>query len=90
MLLLAVDGTVLSLPVLLLSADLTPSVTELICDVSSFALAGLLVTVGSLGDCIGFKRLLLIGAAGFGLGSSPRPPAGSSPPACCSASPAQS
>jgi DHA2 family multidrug resistance protein-like MFS transporter len=70
-LLLAVDGTVLSLAVPALSADLDPSATQLlwIGDVYSFALAGLLVTMGSLGDRIGRKRLLLIGAAGFGLAS---------------------
>jgi MFS transporter, DHA2 family, multidrug resistance protein len=70
-LLLAVDGTVLSLAVPALSADLAPSATQLlwIGDVYSFALAGLLVTMGSLGDRIGRKRLLLIGAAGFGLAS---------------------
>ncbi len=70
-LLLAVDGTVLSLAVPALSADLAPSATQLlwIGDVYSFALAGLLVVMGALGDRIGRKRLLLIGAAGFGLAS---------------------
>jgi MFS transporter, DHA2 family, multidrug resistance protein len=66
-LLLAVDGTVLSLAVPALSEALDPSATELlwIGDAYSFALAGLLVTMGTLGDRIGRKRLLLIGAAGF-------------------------
>lgn len=70
-LLLAVDGTVLSLAVPALSADLAPSAVQLlwIGDVYSFALAGLLVPMGSLGDRIGRKRLLLIGAVGFGLAS---------------------
>jgi DHA2 family multidrug resistance protein-like MFS transporter len=70
-LLLAVDGTVLSLAVPALSAALNPSATQLlwIGDVYSFALAGLLVTMGSLADRVGRKRLLLIGAAGFGLAS---------------------
>jgi DHA2 family multidrug resistance protein-like MFS transporter len=70
-LLLAVDGTVLSLAVPALSADLAPSATQLlwIGDVYSFALAGLLVVMGALGDRIGRKRLLLIGAVGFGLAS---------------------
>lgn len=66
-LLLAVDGTVLSLAVPALSEALDPSATELlwIGDAYSFALAGLLVTMGTLGDRIGRKRLLLIGAAAF-------------------------
>lgn len=70
-LLLAVDSTVLSLAVPSLSADLAPSPTQLlwIADVYSFALAGLLVTMGNLGDRIGRKRLLLMGAAGFGAAS---------------------
>lgn len=70
-LLLAVDATVLSLAVPSLAEDLNPSATQLlwIVDVYSFALAGLLVTMGNLGDRIGRKRLLLIGAAGFGVAS---------------------
>jgi MFS transporter, DHA2 family, multidrug resistance protein len=69
--LLAVDGTVLSLAVPALSEALQPSAVELlwIGDVYSFALAGLLVTMGTLGDRIGRKRLLMIGAVGFGLAS---------------------
>ncbi|MCZ8379980.1 MFS transporter [Mycobacterium sp. CPCC 205372] len=69
--LLAVDATVLSLAVPSLAEDLDPSATQLlwIVDVYSFALAGLLVTMGNLGDRIGRKRLLLIGAAGFGAAS---------------------
>ncbi|RAV06034.1 MFS transporter [Mycolicibacterium sp. GF69] len=70
-LLLAVDATVLSLAVPSLAESLNPSATQLlwIVDVYSFALAGLLVTMGNLGDRIGRKRLLLIGAAGFGVAS---------------------
>ncbi|MCV7169226.1 MFS transporter [Mycobacterium manitobense] len=70
-LLLAVDATVLSLAVPSLAEDLNPSAPQLlwIVDVYSFALAGLLVTMGNLGDRIGRKRLLLIGAAGFGVAS---------------------
>ncbi len=71
MFLLAVDGTVLSLALPALSVALEPSSTQLlwIGDIYSFALAGLLVTMGNLGDRIGRKRLLLIGATGFGLAS---------------------
>ncbi|MDF2992735.1 MAG: transporter, major facilitator family protein [Microbacterium sp.] len=70
-LLLAIDGTVLALAVPALTADLNPSATQLlwIGDIYSFALAGLLVTMGNLADRIGRKRLLLIGAIGFGLSS---------------------
>jgi MFS transporter, DHA2 family, multidrug resistance protein len=69
--LLAVDGTVLSLAVPALSEALRPSAVQMlwIGDVYSFALAGLLVTMGTLGDRIGRKRLLMIGAVGFGLAS---------------------
>ncbi len=69
--LLAIDGTVLSLAVPSLTADLEPSATELlwIGDVYSFVLAGLLVTMGNVADRFGRRRVLLIGSAGFGLAS---------------------
>ncbi|MCQ0022017.1 MFS transporter [Streptomyces somaliensis DSM 40738] len=67
-LLVAVDATVLGLATPYLSEDLEPSGTQLlwIGDVYSFVIAGLLVSMGSLGDRIGRKRLLLTGAAAFG------------------------
>lgn len=70
-LLLAIDGTVLALAVPALTEDLNPTATQLlwIGDIYSFALAGLLVTMGNLADRIGRKRLLLIGSVGFGLSS---------------------
>lgn len=70
-LLISVDATVLDLALPFISEDLAPSSTQLlwIIDVYSFVLAGLLVTMGTLGDRIGRRRLLLIGAAGFGLAS---------------------
>ena len=70
-LLIAVDGTVLDLALPFISADLEPSSTQLlwIIDVYSFILAGLLITMGTLGDRIGRRKLLLIGAVGFGLAS---------------------
>lgn len=69
--LLAIDGTVLYLAVPALTADIAPTATQMlwIGDVYSFALAGLLVTMGNLADRIGRKRLLLIGSIGFGLAS---------------------
>ncbi|MBT0770798.1 MFS transporter [Kineosporia sp. J2-2] len=69
--LLAVDGTVLALAVPSLTVDLDASSTQLlwIGDIYSFALAGLLISMGTLADRIGRKRLLVIGAAGFGLAS---------------------
>ncbi|HEY5852763.1 MAG TPA: MFS transporter [Aldersonia sp.] len=70
-LLIAIDATVLDVALPFISADLAPSGTQLlwIIDVYSFVLAGLLVTMGTLGDRIGRRRLLLIGAVGFGLAS---------------------
>ncbi|QKT11999.1 MFS transporter [Rhodococcus sp. W8901] len=70
-LLISVDATVLDLALPFISEDLAPSSTQLlwIIDVYSFVLAGLLVTMGTLGDRIGRRKLLLIGAAGFGLAS---------------------
>ncbi|GAA4927187.1 MFS transporter [Streptomyces coeruleoprunus] len=67
-LLVAVDATVLGLATPFLSEDLKPSGTQLlwIGDVYSFVIAGLLVSMGSLGDRIGRKRLLLTGATAFG------------------------
>ncbi|NCL74570.1 MFS transporter [Rhodococcus sp. YH1] len=70
-LLIAVDATVLDLALPFLSADLAPSGVQLlwIIDVYSFAVAGLLVTMGVLGDRVGRRRLLLVGAVGFAAAS---------------------
>ncbi|GAB2854903.1 MFS transporter [Streptomyces deserti] len=67
-LLVAVDATVLGLATPYISEDLRPSGTQLlwIGDVYSFVIAGLLVSMGSLGDRIGRKRILLVGATAFG------------------------
>jgi len=69
--LIAVDNTVLYLAVPSMAADIAPSSTQLlwIGDIYSFVLAGLLITMGNLADRIGRKRLLLIGAGGFGVAS---------------------
>ncbi|HEX4817785.1 MAG TPA: MFS transporter [Nonomuraea sp.] len=70
-LLLSLDLTVLHLALPQLVADLGAGSTQVlwIGDIYGFALAGLLVTMGNLGDRIGRKRLLLIGAAAFGAAS---------------------
>ncbi|HEY6002653.1 MAG TPA: MFS transporter [Anaeromyxobacter sp.] len=67
----SMDLTVLNLAVPSLSADLAPTAAQLlwIVDVYGFVVAGMLVTMGTLGDRIGRRRLLLIGAAAFGAAS---------------------
>jgi MFS transporter, DHA2 family, multidrug resistance protein len=70
-LLYSMDLTVLHLAVPQLSAELAPSSAELlwIIDIYGFLVAGSLITMGTLGDRIGRRRLLLIGAAAFGIAS---------------------
>jgi MFS transporter, DHA2 family, multidrug resistance protein len=65
----AMDLTVLHLAVPSLSAELQPSSAQLlwITDIYGFMVAGFLITMGTLGDRIGRRRLLLAGAAGFGV-----------------------
>lgn len=69
--LLGLDITLLYLALPALAADLQPSSTEAlwIMDAYGFMIAGLLVPMGSLGDRIGRRRLLVLGAAAFGLAS---------------------
>lgn len=66
-LLIAVDNTVLAFALPSIAQDFRPpATTQLwIVDVYSLVLAALLVTMGSLGDRVGRRRLLMIGAAGF-------------------------
>jgi DHA2 family multidrug resistance protein-like MFS transporter len=70
-LLYSMDLTVLNLATPHLSADLEPTSSQLlwIVDIYGFLLAGCLVTMGSLGDRIGRRKLLLIGAMAFGAAS---------------------
>jgi DHA2 family multidrug resistance protein-like MFS transporter len=70
-LLYSMDFTVLHLAVPHLSADLKPTSSQLlwIVDIYGFLLAGFLITIGTLGDRIGRRRLLLIGATAFGAAS---------------------
>jgi DHA2 family multidrug resistance protein-like MFS transporter len=67
----SMDLTVLNLALPALSEDLEPSSSQLlwIVDIYGFLVAGLLITMGTLGDRIGRRRLLLIGAGAFGLAS---------------------
>jgi DHA2 family multidrug resistance protein-like MFS transporter len=66
-LLVAVDNTVLSFAIPMISEALRPTGVELlwIVDVYPLVLAGLLIPMGSLGDRFGRRRLLLVGATGF-------------------------
>lgn len=70
-LLISMDGTALGFAIPELSTSLDPTSSQLlwIIDIYSFVLAGLLVTMGVLGDRIGRRRLLMIGAAGFSVAS---------------------
>ena len=67
----AVDGTVISVAVPAITEELRPSYTQVlwIGDIYSFVLAGLLITMGNLGDRVGRKKLLLISAVAFGAAS---------------------
>ncbi len=70
-LLYSMDLTVLNLAVPKLTAALRPTSAELlwIVDIYGFVLAGALIPMGVLGDRIGRRRLLMIGAAAFGCAS---------------------
>jgi MFS transporter, DHA2 family, multidrug resistance protein len=67
----AMDLTVLNLAIPRISEELRPSSVQLlwIIDIYGFLVAGLLITMGTLGDRIGRRKLLLGGAAGFALAS---------------------
>ncbi|MDX3926120.1 MAG: MFS transporter [Shinella sp.] len=67
----SMDLSVLFLAMPAIVADLDPSAAELlwINDIYGFMVAGFLVTMGTLGDRIGRRRVLLIGAFAFGLAS---------------------
>ena len=69
--LLGLDVTILYLALPALAADLQPSSTQAlwIMDAYGFMTAGFLITMGTLGDRIGRRRLLMIGAVAFGITS---------------------
>ena len=68
-LLVSVDNTVLSFALPQIALDLEPTATQQlwIIDAYPLVLASLLVTMGTLGDRFGRRRMLLIGATGFGV-----------------------
>jgi DHA2 family multidrug resistance protein-like MFS transporter len=70
-LLYVMDLSVLYLAVPSLTRELEPSSSQLlwITDIYGFLVAGFLITMGTLGDRIGRRRVLLIGAAAFGVAS---------------------
>ncbi|MGJ7608698.1 MFS transporter [Variovorax sp. LT1R20] len=69
--LLGLDLTLLHLALPALAMDLRPTSAEAlwIVDAYGFMIAGFLVTMGTLGDRIGRRRLLMFGAAAFGVAS---------------------
>jgi DHA2 family multidrug resistance protein-like MFS transporter len=70
-LVVAMDGSVLFLAMPKLTAALTPTADQSlwILDIYGFAVGSLLIAFGNIGDRYGRLRLLMIGAAVFGVGS---------------------
>ncbi|MET8875905.1 MFS transporter [Nocardia sp. NPDC004604] len=70
-LLVSMDISVLFLAMPTLTLDLDPSATQQlwILDIYGFLIAGLLITMGNLGDRIGRRNILLAGASVFGIAS---------------------
>lgn len=66
-LVLSLDATVLYLALPNIAGDLKPTGNQTlwIIDIFGFLLAGLLIAMGTIGDRIGRRRLLMIGAVGF-------------------------
>jgi DHA2 family multidrug resistance protein-like MFS transporter len=67
----SIDATVLHVAIPSLSTALSLSGNEMlwVIDIYSLIMAGLILPMGALGDRIGFKRLMMIGAGIFGLAS---------------------
>ncbi len=70
-LLISMDMSVLYLAIPHLSEALHPSSSQLlwILDIYGFLVAGFLITMGTVGDRIGRRKLLMIGALAFGVAS---------------------
>jgi len=68
-LLVSIVNTVLSFALPAISVDLTPTASTLlwITDIYPLVMAGFLVAMGSLGDRIGRRRILIIGTVGFAI-----------------------
>ncbi|GIJ28781.1 MFS transporter [Micromonospora qiuiae] len=71
MLLIAIDGMVLIFALADITADLEPSGVQQLwmLDIYALMLAGLLITMSSLGDRFGRRKVLLIGAVFFAIAS---------------------
>ncbi|MGX1508719.1 DHA2 family multidrug resistance protein-like MFS transporter [Streptomyces collinus] len=71
LLLVSMDVSVLYFAVPFISEEISPTSTEQlwIFDIYGFVLAGMLITMGWLGDRIGRRKLLLIGTVAFGAAS---------------------
>ncbi|MGI3201518.1 MFS transporter, partial [Streptomyces sp. GLT-R25] len=71
LLLVSMDITVLYFGVPSIAAELETTSTQQLwmVDIYGFILAGMLITMGSVGDVVGRRRLLLIGATVFGIAS---------------------
>jgi MFS transporter, DHA2 family, multidrug resistance protein len=67
----SMDLTVLNLAVPTLAAEFKPAASQLlwIIDIYGFMVAGFLITMGTLGDRIGRRKLLMFGAGAFGIAS---------------------
>jgi MFS transporter, DHA2 family, multidrug resistance protein len=65
----SMDLTILNLAVPAIASDLKPTASQLlwIIDIYGFMVAGFLMAMGALGDTYGRRRMLLIGAALFGI-----------------------
>jgi DHA2 family multidrug resistance protein-like MFS transporter len=71
LLLVSMDMTVLYFAIPSIAATLAPSSSQQLwmIDIYAFVLSGLLITMGNIGDRIGRRRLLTIGALAFGIAS---------------------
>jgi len=68
-LLVTLDNTILNFALPKIAVALGPSAAEQlwVIDAYSLVLAGLLITMGTLGDRVGYSRLLCVGCTGFAI-----------------------
>src|SRR5699024_11884395 len=64
----SMDITIQHIAIPTITQELAPTASQTlwILDAYGFLLAGLLIVMGNIGDCIGRRRLLIIGAVVFG------------------------